>query len=241
MTEKISGIPTSSLYQINFLNNNLFNQVRKISSGKNISQASDDPSGYYSSKLINQDIVLNEIESQKIEREKNDSLSKMSKMDGVSNLISEILSLSKDITVSNKINLNSNDQNQILSLIENLKDTIKNGNLSSLKNLSNDINKIILKNKDSELNNTDTKLEKLFEEVISNNTVEGSKFNSLNRNYETLQPIINNLKSSLSTISDADLVNESINLNNQTMMKNFAMQGFKKATEIAKSTIDIFG
>lgn len=242
MVTQISGLSPSSLYQLKTLNNHLFNEIEKISSGKYINQASDDPSGYYSSKLLEQEIILSESEAKKTELLKNASSTKSSKLENLSDMLNEIENLGHDASLS-LISDSEKDiiQDQVNNLLNNLKEIMQSKDLSSLENFGVDINDIILNGSDTERSNAILKIEKFFENVVSQNTKEGSNFNSLNRKLETLQPIINNLKSSLSSLNDVDLANESIKLSQQKIMTHLGMQGVKTASEVAKSTLDLFG
>jgi len=239
MTGQIPGLALSAINQLDSVNRNLLSTMNKIGTGLKINKASDDPSGYYAAKTLSKDIALNDVNSKLMERERNQSNTTSSRISSAESIIEELGSLA---TQAKGSTISQAEKDAIQGDIDQLSIELDSMlNKSGLEGLSDfHLNELKVNEDSASLEDAIAKTSQAFTSVLSNNLSTGSEVRAMSRQIETLNASTMNLKSSLSTIQDADLANESIQANSLKIQQNLGIQGIKSSFEMMGASLDLF-
>ncbi|EKD27636.1 MAG: hypothetical protein ACD_79C00650G0013 [uncultured bacterium] len=242
MSNQFSTAGLSSINQLNQINNILMQSMMRVSSGSKINSASDDPSGYYSSKTLERDIKVAEVEERNMERERNAINSQNTILDSASNIVSEMEALSQSasgVAVSDQEK--AAIQQQVDELYSHLDQSLQNAGLGSAKDYGIEATDLKITGSEDALQNSISKIRSSYDNLLSANVSKGSEYNQKTIALQNLGPAIINLKSSLSTIKDADIATESMKINNYKILQNLSVQGVKNSQDVQKSALNLFG
>ncbi len=239
MTGQIPGLALSAINQLDSVNRNLLSTMNKIGTGLKINKASDDPSGYYAAKTLSKDIALNDVNSKLMERERNQSNTTSSRISSAESIIEELGSLA---TQAKGSTISQAEKDAIQGDIDQLSIELDSMlNKSGLGGLSDfNLNELKVNGDSASLEDAIAKTSQAFTSVLSQNLTTGSEIRAIDRQIETINASTMNLKSSLSTIQDADLANESISANNLKIQQNLGIQGIKSSFEMMGASLDLF-
>ena len=236
----IQSLADSSLLYLNKSNTNLINSMNKVSTGKAVNQASDSPSDYYSIKMLEKEVKLNEVAAKTYEREMNTANTESTRLDSAASLAEEIsllASASKDDTLSQE----EKDalQMQMDQTTKELDNVLKTNKLGSAESLGLTDLKINSSTADSE--KVASAADSAFKNLLTQNESAGTRINSLSRKTGDLQQSLVDTRASLSTLQDADLASEATKIEGYKSIQSLALNGVQKAQAVSKSVLNLFG
>ena len=236
----INSMGDLSLLQMANANKTLLKSVNKVSTGKNINQASDSPSDYYSTKMLERDVKLGEVTAKNTEREMNTENTKSTFLDSASNMVQELSSLASSAS-DGTISQEEKDalQMQFDQTSQSLDQLLKDNNLGSVSDLS--LSGLKINGTDEERGTAAANTDSAFKNLLVQNQSKGTSINQLERSGNDNQQSLVNTKASLSSIRDADLANEAINISSYKLIQGMAINGVQNSMNVQKSVLNLFG
>lgn len=254
-----------SLQSLNDINQRIVETQENISTGKKVNRASDDPAGYFISRIFETSIsalVSNQVE---IERgidflEKNNT-----RLDQVADLIIELTDL---VNTANSGSITSAEQQAIAREIKLLVDEIDNilssgvsskifngfsigdlqnvsvsGGVLSLQSLNLEITQgdIIVTGSNAEFSTSLTNLSNALSTVLETEEIIGAFVSRLNFELEDLAATEIADRASLSTIVDADLAEEQVTLSSLQILQQTSLVGLTQANQAPQTILNLIG
>jgi flagellin-like hook-associated protein FlgL len=236
----VNKISDLTLLHMNTANKKLMEATNKASTGKIINQASDSPSDYYSVKMLEKEVKLSEVYSKLAEREMNAGNTQSTLLDSASNLAMEMNSLanaaSDTMTSAEEkgaLQMQFDQTSQALDKI------LQDNKLGSAADLG--LNNLKINGTAEELNNAKANTNSAFSTLLVQNQAKGTTINQLGRKITDNQQSLVNTKASLSSIRDADLANEAINIGSYKIIQSLALYGVQNSQSVQKSVLNLFG
>lgn len=241
----MANFQISGLHSINHLNqiqNSLVKTNEKISTGLEINRASDSPSQYVQSKLLEKEIALSERAQKGYERTLNQHNTRSSRIDQALNLLQEIEELGSAsegsfLSTAEKDSL----QLQANELSKELTTVLSHANLGSLYENGIQENQIIFNGDDSSRNIALNQLNQAYSSLLGKGSLQGSQSNATERQLKDLSTTIINQQASLSTLRDADIAAQKLTQSGKTIMQNLALTGLKQNIAQQGSVLNLFG
>ena len=254
---------------LNNVNTQILKFQEKISTGKSVNRASDDPSAYYAAKILNKDIVIKNKKSLQIERGVNFLQTNSSKLNTVADMLLEISGLASS---ANSGAVSSAEKTAIQSDINQLRNEIVNIVSSgvdakiysgfSLGDLSNEYVSVsgaknatftshVLSNlgingsnvsvSGSSASTAITNVSKALTNILTQNESLGSYIRRLQFEKSDADSSIVDLKASLATIQDADLAEVQLDLTKSQILQQTALAMLSQANSAPQSVLTLFG
>jgi flagellin len=232
----ISPISSSSLYELNKINENLNSSLQKMSTGLNINQASDDPAGYAASKMFQKELAASKTQQMNMERQINSGMTASSKLDTASDIVLRMDELTN--TASNSL-LGAEEKNALQSELNQLGAQL-NSTVSSIQgqsysaagfNLGSE--NLVINGSADQLAQAKSSINAGFSSIISENQGYGMNIRSYGMQKDQLAQNQINTQSSLSSIRDADMASETINFTNQGIMQQLAIKSIQGMMQTA--------
>lgn len=258
-----------SFLTLNNVNTQILKFQEKISTGKVINRASDDPSGYYAAKVLNKEITVASKKSLQIERGVNFLQTNSSKLNTVADMLLEISGLASS---ANSGAVSSAEKSAIQADINQLRFEIQNIVSSgvsakiysgfSLGNLSNEyiavsgsknatfashvlsnlgINGTNINVSGSSAATAISNVSKALENILKQNESLGSYIRRLQFEKSDADSSMIDQKASLSTIQDADLAEVQLDLTKSQILQQTALAMLAQANSAPQSILTLFG
>lgn len=251
---------------LNTINDQIIDFQEQISTGKVINRASDSPSTYFATRVLDRDIRIASKKILQIERGINFLQNNSTKLNTVADLLLEIASLASEansgaVSSAEKSAIQL-DINQLVQEIENILQSgvsrrIYSGfTLGNLENVSvsgangstlptitsltidgTNLNVTGATSVDTAIQNASAALE----EILRNNQQLGSFIRRLQFTLEDSEVTVVDLQASLSTLQDADLADVQLNLTKAQILQQTALAMLSQANVAPQSILTLFG
>ena len=258
-----------AFWTLNSINDDILKFQEQISTGKSINRASDDPAGYFAAKVTNREIVVNSKKILQIERGINFLQTNSSKLNTVADLLLEVSSLvsnanSGAVSSAEKVAIQS-DINQLRFEIENIMQSGVSSKIYTGFNLG-DLEGVSISGSATStmvtspltalgIDGTNVNVTGTSAEVVSSLNVAGSAMENVLTQNERLgsfirrlqfektdsQRSLTDLKSSLSTLQDADLAEVQLDLTKAQILQQTAISMLAQANSSPQSLLVLFG
>ncbi len=234
--------PLRTLHQLNNINTGIQQTTERISTGKTVNRASDSPSTYFIAKTLERDVALGDTQSRIKEREQNATRTQSNRLDTAADIAGEIDDLAasaSDPTLSQ----GEKDalQNQATQMAQHLDNVLQDAGVGTAADLGLDASQIKLNGSESDRAQTAASAKSGFTNLLTQNENEGSTFRTRAVQLQHLAQQGVDLKATLSTVRDADLAQESITLNGQSILQNVALKSLVNAQAQQQSVLSLFG
>ncbi len=259
-----------TFWTLSAINDDIMKFQEKISTGKTINRASDDPAGYFAAKVTNREIVVSNKKILQIERGINFLQTNSSKLDTVADLLLEVSSLvssanSGAVSSAEKVAIQS-DINQLKFEIENIMQsgvsakvytgfslgdlenvsisgasTTSNLTVNTLSALGIDGTNVNVTGASTEVVASLNNASSAMETLLTQNERLGSFIRRLQFEKTDSQKSLTDLKASLSTIQDADLAEIQLDLTKAQILQQTALAMLSQANSAPQSLLVLFG
>jgi flagellin-like hook-associated protein FlgL len=235
----VEQMGSQSLLNLDQVNKSLLASMQRAGTGKRINQASDSPSEYFSMKQLEKEVRLSEVEGRNLEREQLANQSKSTRVDSAANLVQEISTLASsasDATASQEEK--DSLQRQIEQLSSSLDILLQGQGAGTSADLG--VSDLVVNGSEAERNDALLRSDGAFVSLLKSNEQIGSAQRQQERQMQDNSSSLVDLKSTLSTIQDADLAQESLKINQYRIAQNLSIQGLVNSQESQKSVLNLF-
>ena len=221
------------LLELTRINDQLAQNMRKLSTGLKINKPSDDPAGYAAGKKIQKEIQTNRTFQSNLEREINQQSTISSKLDSASNIgmkINELLDQASSSAVSlEEKNAIQNDINQLGQELDNTLTSIEGKDFTA-EQFGFDADSLDISSEES-LAQAKVSVYSGINSLVQENQNTGTTINSSFRQKQQLAQNEINQKATLSTIRDANMIESMIAFTNKSILQQLAIKTIKKSSQ----------
>ena len=222
------------LHELSRINTQLAASLQRISTGLKINKPSDNPAGYTASKIFERDIRAAQNQQTNLERQINQQSTNSSKLESATEIGMRIeslldkasnsaLSAEEKGAIQNEINLLSDHLDDTLTSIEGGEFTAEQFGLNA-ENLDISSAESLAQAKSSAKTGIDS--------IIQENQTEGTNIRIAEKQKQQYAQNEVNLRSSLSTIKDSNLIEEMIGFTNQSILQKLAIKSIKQGMKM---------
>lgn len=253
-----------SFQTLSDINSRLVTAQERISTGKTVNRASDSPSDYYITRMLERDINAMERKNKNIERGINYLQTNDSRLAQVANILMEMSDLANQ---SNSLAVTSAEKQAIQQDLAQLSEEVKNilqsgvssnlytgftlgglenvsltGNLTvnPLSTLTIDSANVIVTGSLQQIDDTIQNIDTALSVILRDEERLGSYIKRLETEFESHEVEKVNLRASLSSIQDADLAEEQMELTKLNILQQASLSMLTQSNSSPQAVLQMF-
>jgi flagellin len=221
------------LNELNRINVSLAKSIQTLSTGLKINKPSDNPAGYAAAKIFERDLRATQNQQQNLERQINSESTISTKLESATDTGMRIESLldqasNSSISAEEKQSI----QNEINLLSDQLDDTLQSidGGGFTAEQFGLNAENLDISSAES-LAQAKTSAKSGIDSIIQENQTKGTEIRIADKQKQQLAQNEINLRGSLSTIKDANLIEEMISFTNKSILQQLAVKSIKQGIQ----------